>query len=138
MRVLILDHTYPLADVQAILPDAEFATMDEAGPGVEALLVSPDAPVRAADFDRLPDLKVIATASTGTDHIDLEAAAARGVVVHNVAGYCTEEVADHTVALLAAGRRGLIQQDRSVQAGEWDYLAAGMPHRLEVVRMLGG
>jgi len=131
MRVLVLDHTYPLGEIQAILPAAEFATMDDAGPDVEALLVSPDAPVRAADLDRLPGLKAIATASTGTDHIDLEAAEARGVAVHNVAGYCTEEVADHALALLVAGRRGLFQQDRSVQAGEWDHLAAGMPHRLE-------
>src|SRR5437763_3068839 len=131
MRVLVLDHTYPLQEIQAILSAAEFATMDDAGPDVEALLVSPDAPVRAADLDRLRGLKVIATASTGTDHIDLEAAEARGVAVHNVAGYCTEEVADHALALLVAGRRGLFQQDRSGQAGEWDYLAAGMPHRLE-------
>ena len=119
MRVLILDHTYPLADVQAILPDAEFATMDEAGPGVEALLVSPDAPVRAADFDRLPDLKVIATASTGTDHIDLEAAAARGVVVHNVAGYCTEEVADHTLALGLNLVRRLEPLAEQAHSGDW-------------------
>ncbi|HEY0389699.1 MAG TPA: NAD(P)-dependent oxidoreductase [Gaiellales bacterium] len=130
MRVLVLDHTYPLDDVRAVLPDAEFATVADGGPGVAGLLVSPDAPVGAGDIARMPDLRVIATASTGTDHIDLDAAAERGIAVHHVAGYCTEEVADHALALLVAGRRGLIQQDRSVQAGEWDYLAAGMPHRL--------
>ena len=131
MRVFVLDHTYPLADVQAILPEAEFATMAEAGPDVEALLVSPDAPVRAADVDRLPGLKVIATASTGTDHIDLDAAQARGIAVHNVAGYCTEEVADHALACVLAGWRGLFALDAAMRAGGWDYAAAGLLRRAD-------
>jgi D-3-phosphoglycerate dehydrogenase len=135
MRVLVCDPTYPLDDVREALPAAEFGTVAEAGEGVAALLVSPDAPVTAADLARMPDLLVIATASTGTDHIDVAAAEARGVSVRNVAGYCTEEVADHALALLVAARRGLVQHDRSVQAGEWDWLSAGMPQRLAGTRL---
>ncbi len=130
MRVLVCDPTYPLDDVRQHLPDAEFGNVADAGPGVAALLVSPDAPVHAADLARMTDLRVIATASTGTDHIDEDAAAERGIAVRHVAGYCTEEVADHALALLVAARRGIVLQDRSVQAGEWDYLVAGTPQRL--------
>lgn len=135
MRVLVCDPTYPLDDVRESLPAAEFGTVAEAGADVVALLVSPDAPVWEPDLARMPGLRVIATASTGTDHIDVAAAEARGVAVRNVAGYCTEEVADHALALLVAGRRGLLQHDRSVQAGEWDWLSAGMPQRLAGTRL---
>ena len=139
MRILVCDPTYPLDDVRVHLPAAEFGSVAEAGPGVVALLVSPDAPVTAADIARMPDLRVIATASTGSDHIDEQAAAAAGVTVRNVAGYCTEEVADHALVLLVAARRGLVQHDRSVQAGDWDYLSAGMPQRLAGTRVgVGG
>jgi D-3-phosphoglycerate dehydrogenase / 2-oxoglutarate reductase len=135
MRVLVCDPSYPLDDVREELPAAEFGTVAGAAAGVTALLVSPDAPVTAADLARMPDLRVIATASTGTDHIDVAAAEARGVAVRNVSGYCTEEVADHALALLVAGRRGLLQHDRSVQAGDWDWLSAGMPQRLAGTRL---
>ena len=135
MRVLVCDRSYPLDDVRRYLPDAELGNVADAGPGVAALLVSPDAPVRAADLARMPDLRVIATASTGTDHIDEDAAAKSGIAVRHVAGYCTEEVADHALALLVAARRGIVPQDRSVQAGEWDYLVAGTPQRLAGTRV---
>lgn len=48
----------------------------------------------------LPDLKLILIAATGFNHIDLAAAAERGVPVCNVAGYSTSAVAQHVFALL--------------------------------------
>ncbi len=135
VRVLVCDESYPLDEVRALLPAAEAGSVAAAGAGVAALLVTPDVPVRAADLERMPDLRVIATASTGTDHIDEAAAAARGVRVRNVAGYCTEEVADHALALLVAARRGIVPYDRSVRAGSWDWLAAGTPKRLAGTRL---
>jgi D-3-phosphoglycerate dehydrogenase len=135
MRILVCDPAYPIADVRKVLAEAEYGEVATAGAGVVALLVSPDAPVTAADLERMPDLRVVATASTGTDHIDAEAAAARSVAVRNVAGYCTEEVADHALALIVGGRRGIPLYDRNVQSGGWDWLAAGMPQRLAGTRV---
>ena len=135
MRVLVCDHGYPIEQVRELLPGAELGEVAAAGAGVAALLVSPDTPVAAADIDRMPDLRVIATASTGTDHIDVEHAAGRGVAVRNAAGYCTEEVADHALALIVSGRRGIPLYDRDVQAGGWDALAAGTPQRLAGTRL---
>jgi D-3-phosphoglycerate dehydrogenase / 2-oxoglutarate reductase len=109
-----------------MLPEAEAALVAAAGPGVAGLLVSPDSPVAAADIAGAPDLRVIATASVGTDHIDLEAAEARGVVVRNVPDYCIEEVSDHALAMVVALRRGLVAGDRSVQAGRWEWTDAGV------------
>ena len=79
----------------------------------------------AADMARLPALAAIATATTGVDNIDMEAAAQRGIWVCNVPEYCVEEVADSTIALLLTLLRGVVVLDRAVRAGGWDDHAAG-------------
>jgi D-lactate dehydrogenase len=48
----------------------------------------------------LPDLKFLATLSTGFDHIDLAATAARGIPVSNVPAYGENTVAEFAFALL--------------------------------------
>ncbi len=67
----------------------------------------------------LPNLKVIASYGVGLDHIDLEAAAERGVVVTHFPDYCTNEVADHAMALVLAVNRRIVQLDRDLKAGAW-------------------
>lgn len=47
-----------------------------------------------------PKLKLILSAATGVNQIDLEAARARGITVCNVAGYSTPSVAQHVFTLL--------------------------------------
>src|SRR4051794_37852046 len=79
----------------------------------------------AADMDELPNLRAIVTGSIGYDHVDVDAAAARGIWVCNVPDYCVDEVADHTLALLLALLRGVVALDRDAHAGGWDALAAG-------------
>jgi D-3-phosphoglycerate dehydrogenase len=134
-RVLVCDEWYPLDIVRESLPQAERAPIKAGGPGVAAVLVSPDSPVTAADIRRMPDLRVIATASTGVDHIDMHAAGDAGIEVRDAGDYCAEEVADHALALLVAELRGIPAQDRSVQAGEFDHQAGGVPRRLAGTRL---
>ena len=134
-RVLVCDEWYPMDAVRAVLPDAERAAVADGGPGVTALLVSPDSPVTGADIGRMPDLRVIATASTGVDHIEVRAASSAGVEVRDAGDYCAEEVADHALALLVAQLRGIPAQHRSVQAGEFDHRAGGVPRRLAGTRL---
>lgn len=55
----------------------------------------------------LPNLRLIATRSTGYDHIDLEAAKGRGIVVCNVPSYGENTVAEHTFALILALSRNI-------------------------------
>jgi D-3-phosphoglycerate dehydrogenase / 2-oxoglutarate reductase len=92
-------------------------------------------PVTARDLSALPSLRVVATPSVGFDHIDVAAATERGVRVCNVPDYCVEEMADHTVALLLALVRGVVELDRSVRDGGWDHLAAGRLGRLADIRL---
>jgi D-lactate dehydrogenase len=51
-------------------------------------------------MDRLPGLGLIATRSTGIDHIDTAEAARRGITVANVPDYGSVAVAEHAFALL--------------------------------------
>ncbi len=51
---------------------------------------------------KLEKLKMIATRSTGYDHIDLDACRERGIVVSNVPEYGSNTVAEHTFALILA------------------------------------
>ena len=65
------------------------------------------------------NLQLIAVAATGTDIIDKDEAAKRGVKVCNVPGYATQSVAQFTMALILelASRAGLY--GAAVKAGEW-------------------
>lgn len=56
--------------------------------------------VTRAVMDRLPRLGLIATRSTGTDHIDAGEAARRGITMANVPDYGSVAVAEYTFALL--------------------------------------
>lgn len=55
----------------------------------------------------------------GYDNIDVKAANAAGLKVGYVPDYCTDEVADHTVALALSLLRKLPTLDASVRAGDW-------------------
>ena len=61
--------------------------------------------ITATDMDRLPNLRLIATRSTGYDHIDLAAARARHIAVCNVPAYGERTVAEYAMALLLAATR---------------------------------
>ncbi len=54
-----------------------------------------------------PQLKLIANFGNGTDHIDIAAAAAKGITVTNTPGVLTEDTADMTMALILAVPRRL-------------------------------
>ena len=75
----------------------------------------------AATLDRLPRLALIAVFGTGTDNIDSEAAAARGIAVCNAPGANARSVAEHAIALMLAVSRQVARQHRAMQAGQWTY-----------------
>jgi glycerate dehydrogenase len=68
---------------------------------------------------RLPELKLIAVAATGTNNIDLDACKARGIVVSNIRGYAVHTVPEHVIAMLMALSRNLFAYRNSVAAGRW-------------------
>ncbi len=68
-----------------------------------------------------PDLKLIASFSNGTDHIDVEAAARKGITVTNTPNVLTEDTADMTIAMILAVQRRLAEGARVLtdRPGEW-------------------
>ena len=65
------------------------------------------------------DLKLIAVAATGTDIIDREEAAGRGVKVCNVPGYAAQSVSQFTMALILELATRVGKYGEAVKAGEW-------------------
>jgi len=64
-------------------------------------------------------LRLISIWGTGTDNVDLAAAKARGVRVTNTPGVSAIAVAEHTLALMFAVAKQIVQIDRAVREGKW-------------------
>ena len=76
-------------------------------------------PMRADTLAKLPDLKLIAVAATGTDVVDKAAAKARGITVVNIRNYAFNTVPEHVIALIFALRRAIVPYANSVRRGDW-------------------
>jgi D-3-phosphoglycerate dehydrogenase len=70
-------------------------------------------------FAACPRLRLVSVWGTGTDHVDLAAAARRGVAVTNTPGVAAVSVAEHALALLLAVARRIPQVDAATRCGEW-------------------
>lgn len=88
--------------------------------GAEALLCPATVPVRAAELEAMPALRVIAVAGAGTDAIDLEAAAARGIAVLTAGEALVETTADLAFALILAASRMIVDAQTELRAGLWE------------------
>lgn len=82
-------------------------------------------------FSACPRLKAVSVNATGFDTIDLEAARNHGITVSAVRNYCTEEVAEHTLALMLASARKLKMHQYRLEEDEiWSYKLVGPVYRL--------
>jgi D-3-phosphoglycerate dehydrogenase / 2-oxoglutarate reductase len=139
MRVVVGDPGFRVDRVRKLLDGHRLDVVSGGEPwegdDVVALLIGTDVRVTAEDLARLPALKIVASCSVGYDHVAYEEAERRGVWVCNVPDYCVEEVADHSLALLLGLLRGIVELDRSVRAGAWDWTAAGDLRRIRGTRL---
>ncbi len=81
----------------------------------EALIVFISSKVTREVLEQFPNLKLVATMSTGFDHVDLQACGERGVTVCNVPFYGENTVAEHAFALLLAIARKIPQAVQRVR-----------------------
>ena len=70
-------------------------------------------------LEACPDLKLICVAATGTNNIDLKAAAERGIPVKNVSGYSTQSVAQVTFTMLLSLMNSPHYYDQYVKSGAY-------------------
>jgi D-3-phosphoglycerate dehydrogenase len=76
--------------------------------------------------------RVIARYGIGVDIVDVDEATRRNILVTNVPNdWCSNEVADHAVALLLALVRKLPSYDKSTRSGEWRWQAGQPIQRLQ-------
>ncbi|HSO14233.1 MAG TPA: phosphoglycerate dehydrogenase [Anaerolineales bacterium] len=76
-------------------------------------------PMTTYVLEHAPSLKVVSMHGVGVDHIDLSAAAQRGVVIANCQGTNDQSVADLTIGLMIAVARDIPAVDRAVRGGGW-------------------
>lgn len=88
-------------------------------PGIVCASVFVGSRVGPEELARFPDLRLIATRSTGYDHIDLAACKERGVAVANVPAYGENTVAEHTFGLILALSRRITEAHDRVQRGHF-------------------
>lgn len=83
------------------------------------VLVTNKVIIDAALMQSAPELKLICVAATGTNNIDLEAAARLGIVVTNVPGYSGNAVTQHTLALILTLATRMTDYQQAVRQGDW-------------------
>jgi len=122
-----------LSSINADVVELEGATDDEileVAENADAIMIV-SAYLRGTVIRKLSNLKMISRLGTGTDKIDIDEATRLGIVVANLPDFSTEEVADHTLALILASARRLKYFEGCIRGGQRPLSVAGI-HRLAV------
>lgn len=122
-------------DVKTIGEDIDLSGFDALGEVVKYGFSAPEEiPERVKDADvivlnkpqineatigKAPNLKLVCVTGTGTNHLDKDFLARRGIEWRNVAGYSTESVAQHTFAMLFYLLEKLAFYDNYVKSEEY-------------------
>ncbi len=77
-------------------------------------------PMRGEVLKKLPQLKLIAVAATGTDVVDKAYCKENGIAVVNIRNYAFNTVPEHVLALMFALRRNLPAYVEDVRNGRWN------------------
>lgn len=128
-HLIVTDYTFPSLGVEqrCLSPLGITVQGIMAGERTELLANLPSADFVLTQFARLDAqaielmsrAKVIVRYGIGVDNVDLEAARQQGIPVCNVPDYCIDEVADHTLALILAATRRLVDNALHVRGGKW-------------------
>jgi gluconate 2-dehydrogenase len=128
-RVLVTRAIFP-EHIERLSPHAELTLNQEDVPiphadlvqriaGYDGLLCASGDKVDAAVVAGGDRLRVVSTISVGTNHIDVAACKARGVVVTNTPDVLTETTADFGWAVMMAAARRVTESEHWLRAGHW-------------------
>ena len=101
------------------LPQSEDALIERIGEAEVVLNIRSSSRFTSRVFAACPRLRLLSVWGTGTDHIDLEAAARAGVTVANTPGVSARSIAEHALALLLAVARRIPELDQATRGGRW-------------------
>lgn len=86
---------------------------------VHAIITRGKGRVTAELMDACSDLVAVARCGVGLDNVDCAAATERGVIVLNLPACNAQTMAEHTVMLMLAVTRGLVESAVAVRSGDW-------------------
>ena len=86
----------------------------------DALFVVASDKIDSSFLSAVPSVKMIATGSVGSNHIDLEYCAKHGILVSNTPDVLTQATADLAWALLMACARRVTESEQWLRNGQWD------------------
>lgn len=123
----ILADRFDLRFTDAVTEDE---LIEKCGDANAIIIGLPD--VTAKVMDAIPNLEYISSAIIGFNTTDIDAARERKIPVSNNPKYCTNEVADHTCALILTLSRRIIEYNNEIHVKkQYDSMAAGYQiHRL--------
>jgi D-3-phosphoglycerate dehydrogenase len=81
------------------------------------ILLLSNRPLSKVVIEACSKLKLICVAFTGVNHVDPQACKARGIILHNAAGYAVHAVSELAIGLMIALLRRIISADATVRAG---------------------
>ena len=135
MKALLLENVHPDADeVLRRIPGVEIERVAHALDaeelkarlrGVSLLGIRSRSKITADILSSAPDLLAIGCFCIGTNQVDLDAAAKRGVAVFNAPFANTRSVAELTLASTVMLMRGIPQKLAAIRRGEWQKSATG-------------
>ena len=102
------------------VPGTDVAALHAAVGDADALVVRSETIVDEAVFRAAPRLRVVARAGVGVDNIDVDAATRAGVLVLNAPGANAVSAGEHTIALMLAISRQLIDANATLHDGRWE------------------
>jgi D-3-phosphoglycerate dehydrogenase len=130
-RVLVTDYAWPTLDIEReilaevgaevlVARTGEPAEIEElAGTGVEDILTNwRGVPPRA--LEAASACLVVARYGVGVDNIAVDRATELGILVVNVPDFCADEVSDHTMGLLLACARRIVDFTQLTRRGDWN------------------
>ncbi len=82
--------------------------------------------IDAGLLDACPQLRVLSNMVVGTNHVDVAACTARGVLVTNTPDVLTQTTADLGFALMMAAARRITESEHFLRAGLWQHWAYDM------------
>ncbi len=130
-HVPMVEEAKELAKVNAELVGADGVTEDEiieAAKEADAIIAS-GAQITRRVIEALPECKVIVNYGVGFDTIDVNAATDNNIPVVNTPApeWCVEEVSNHTIILLLACAKKLIQVNNVIRQGHWHEVSGTVP-----------
>ena len=109
----------PHADIESgVLTESEIA---KKYPDTEVLSTFIYTKISEKLMEQLPKLKLIVTRSVGYNHVDVKAAARRGIFVCNVPDYGSHVIAEHVFAMLLSQLRHVREADEKVEGHDFDF-----------------